>query len=209
MSDCLPPLTRPLRLRGRLALLAPLALAAGLAGAQPPGTHSPTAQAQPPAHAHGGHTAHRTHGPDSDQRGEPRHAPPRPQADPARRLAQLKQALALTPAQESAWAAFAQAMQAPAPAPVRPDRAALEKMSTPERLDHMQAMHQQQHAAMEQRMAATRAFYATLSPEQQKRFDTASARMMAGHKPRHHAPHHRLPGHPDGHHDRPGHGSHG
>jgi hypothetical protein len=44
-------------------------------------------------------------------------------------------------------------------------------MTTPERLDRMQAMKAQRDAHMQQRAEATKAFYATLNAEQKLVFD--------------------------------------
>jgi hypothetical protein len=95
------------------------------------------------------------------------------------RLAELKSKLNLQAAQEPAWNTFTQSMQHPARM-VRPERASLEKMTTPERLDMMQAMKTQRDAHMQQRADATKAFYATLSAEQKQVFDQETARMMKG-----------------------------
>lgn len=100
-------------------------------------------------------------------------------------MAELKKALQLTPAQESAWAEFMNGMRPPAAQPKRPDREALEKMSTPQRLDQMQALRKQHQEQMDKREAATRAFYARLTPEQQKRFDDQTRRMMKGREGHH------------------------
>jgi hypothetical protein len=62
----------------------------------------------------------------------------------------------------------------------RPERASLEKMTTPERLDMMEAMKAQRDAHMQQRADATKAFYTTLSAEQKQVFDQETARMMKG-----------------------------
>jgi Spy/CpxP family protein refolding chaperone len=94
-------------------------------------------------------------------------------------LAELKSKLNLQAAQEPAWNTFAQSMQHPARM-ARPERASLEKMTTPERLDMMQAMKAQRDAHMQQRADATKAFYATLSPDQKQVFDQETARMMKG-----------------------------
>ena len=48
--------------------------------------------------------------------------------------------------------------------------------SSPERIDAMQAMHTKHQAAMDQRNQATKAFYASLTPEQQKVFDERGLR---------------------------------
>ena len=95
----------------------------------------------------------------------------------AARLADFKQRLAITPAQEPAWARFTETMQAKRDF-ARLDRSGMEKLTTPERIDRMRAMRAQRNAAMDARLDATKAFYAELQPEQQRTFDTASARMM-------------------------------
>ena len=95
-----------------------------------------------------------------------------------RRMTELKSKLQLTPAQESAWTKFAEAMRPAATAP-RPDHEAMIKLPTPERIDQMRALHQQHTAQMDQRGEAAKAFYATLTTEQKKRFDEQTARMMA------------------------------
>jgi len=106
-----------------------------------------------------------------------------------KRLEALKTKLQLQAGQESAWKTFAEAMQPPAQRPARPDRAALEKLTTPERIDQMQALHAQRDAEMKRRAEATKTFYASLNPEQKKTFDAETARFMArGHErhgPRH------------------------
>src|SRR5690606_24916282 len=91
------------------------------------------------------------------------------------RLAGLKEALKITPEQEAAWLAFV-ARTGPAQADdktsaKRMDRKEWRQLTTPERLDRMAAMKAERDAAMTKRMDATRSFYASLSPEQQKVFD--------------------------------------
>lgn len=54
----------------------------------------------------------------------------------------------------------------------RPD---LSKLSTPERLDLAQQLRKERNAKAEQREQATRSFYASLNPSQQKAFDAISA----------------------------------
>ncbi len=102
----------------------------------------------------------------------------RMQAHRAERMAALKQKLQLTPAQEGAWSGFAEAQKRPARAAgqVRPDRAELARLTTPQRLDRMQARQAERSAMQTRRIDATRAFYAALSPEQQKTFDAESMR---------------------------------
>ena len=118
----------------------------------------------------------------------------------AKHLADLKTKLKLNASQESAWTAFTSATQPPTrPAPGA-DRAAaraeFEKLTTPQRIDRMQARQAERSAHFAQRAEATKTFYAVLTPEQQKTFDAESLRRG----PRGH-------GGPDGHHgprgDRP------
>ena len=93
-----------------------------------------------------------------------------------KRLDVLKAQLKITASQDGAWTAYTTAMMPPAGMMAkRPDMAELQKLSTPERIDKMQAL-QTQHmtdmkAAMAQRGDATKALYAALTPEQKKVFD--------------------------------------
>lgn len=103
----------------------------------------------------------------------------------ARRLDALKAKLQLSGAQEAAWNTFASAIRTrPAMAEHMPQHQEMMRLSTPERLDRMKALrgqHQaEMNAFMDRRAEATKAFYATLSPEQQKIFDAETARMMSG-----------------------------
>jgi hypothetical protein len=95
------------------------------------------------------------------------------------RLAELKSKLNLQAAQEPAWNTFTQSMQHPARM-ARPERASFEKMTTPERLDQMQAMKAMRDARMQQRAEATKVFYAILSADQKQVFDQETGRMMKG-----------------------------
>jgi hypothetical protein len=95
----------------------------------------------------------------------------------AQHLTELKSKLNLQAAQEPAWNTFTQSMQHPARM-ARPERASLDKMTTPERLDMMQAMKAQRDAHMQQRAETTKTFYATLSADQKQVFDQETARMM-------------------------------
>ncbi len=103
----------------------------------------------------------------------------------AQRHADLKAKLKLAPEQEGAWTTFTTAMKPPA-ALQRPNRAEMEQLNTPARLDKMQALRAQRNTEMDQRHAAIRAFYATLTPEQQKVFDAQTRRadhpMMNHHR---------------------------
>lgn len=101
------------------------------------------------------------------------------------RQADLKAKLKLAHEQEGAWTTFIAAMKPPA-SMQHPSRAEMDQLNTPARLDKMQALRAQHNAAMDQRNAATRAFYATLTPEQQKVFDAQTRRserpMMDHHR---------------------------
>ena len=113
----------------------------------------------------------------------------------AKRLADLKAQLKLTPAQESAWTTFTTAMQ-PGERPARLDRQDMDKLTTPERIDRMRAMRAQHAAEADRRGEATKTFYAALTPEQQKTFDAQSHRG------------HRMAGMKGGGEGRHGHGAH-
>ncbi|GAA4342959.1 hypothetical protein GCM10023165_25010 [Variovorax defluvii] len=113
----------------------------------------------------------------------------RMQAQRAQRLADLKQKLHLESRQESAWNQFAAAQRRPArPAgQARAEREAFAKMSTPQRLERMQARHAERNTRFNELMTATRNLYATLSPEQQKTFDAQTLRF--GPRGHGHGPH--------------------
>jgi len=102
-------------------------------------------------------------------------------------MQKLKTELKLTSEQESAWVALAGALAPPA-RPQRPDRAEMEKLNMPERLDKMKQIMSQHHEArmaeMDKHAAAVKSFYAVLTPEQKKTFD---AKAMRGWR---HGPHH-------------------
>lgn len=105
--------------------------------------------------------------------------PAKMQARMDKRFDALKAQLKISASQESAWTAYTSAMKPPAGMMAkRPDPAEMQKLSTPERIDKMQALHTQRmtdmNAAMTQRGEATKAFYATLSPEQKKVFDESA-----------------------------------
>lgn len=97
----------------------------------------------------------------------------------AKHLGELKTKLKLDASQETTWKTFADSMQPPAQR-MHPDRAALAKLSTPERIDQMQAQHAQRDAEMRKRGEATKVFYAGLNTEQKKTFDAETARFMQG-----------------------------
>ena len=92
----------------------------------------------------------------------------------AARMERLKTELKITTAQEPAWNAF---VARTAHEPRKPVAAAEDwsKLTTPQRLDKMQAQKAERDAKMTQRIDATKSFYAALTPEQQKVFDTQGA----------------------------------
>lgn len=104
--------------------------------------------------------------------------PARMQERMARRQARFKETLQITAAQEGAWNAWSASRQRPADWKRR-DRAELERLATPERLDRMRALRAERMARMDQRAEATKTFYAALSPVQKRVFDIETAR---GHR---------------------------
>jgi hypothetical protein len=100
----------------------------------------------------------------------------------AMHLADMKTKLKITAPQEAAWTAFTTSMK-PAPGMMaqRPDRAEMDKLTTPERIDKMKAMRTQRMADMnaqtDKRDEAAKSLYAALSPEQRKTFDAEHRRM--------------------------------
>lgn len=108
--------------------------------------------------------------------------------------AALKAELKLKPEQEPAWNAFVVRTQLrPAPQGAREDWS---RLTTPQRLDKMQALKTQRDAAFAQRNDAIRSFYAALDAEQQKVFDAKHLSgfqrtgMRGGHGGQHHHRHH-------------------
>lgn len=88
----------------------------------------------------------------------------------AQRMERLKADLKITAAQEPAWNAY---LARTAHEPRKPAAAEdWSKLTTPQRLDKMQALHNERSAEMAKRVDATKSFYAQLTPEQQKTFDT-------------------------------------
>ncbi len=118
-----------------------------------------------------------------------KHDPAKMQAMMAKRQADLKAALKITPAQEGAWTAYTAAMQPPAGMHAghgSEQRAEMDKLTTPQRIDKMRDMRTQRmsemSANMNKRDDATKALYAALSPEQQKVFDAQAKHGRHGGK---------------------------
>ena len=114
----------------------------------------------------------------------------RMEAERAQRMDNLHTVLRLKPGQEGAWRTFMSdtTMSRGEYGDPREQMQAMQSMTTPQRLD-MMVQHMDQHAqAFHKRADATKAFYAQLSPEQQKVFD---ASMGLQHEGRHgHMRHH-------------------
>lgn len=101
----------------------------------------------------------------------------RHQARQGDQLARLKEQLKLSPEQEGAWNTFTAAMKPSTDRPARLDRAEMEKLSTPDRIDRMRAMRAQHAADADRRGEATKTFYASLNADQKKTFDAQAHRM--------------------------------
>jgi protein CpxP len=117
----------------------------------------------------------------------------------AERQAAFKAELKLTPEQEPAWNAFMARTQPQARPERQGSREDWSQLTTPQRLDKMQALKVERDATMAKRVDAIKSFYATLNADQQKVFDSKRlagfqrAGMHRGHGHRHQ--HHG--GHPD------------
>jgi len=96
------------------------------------------------------------------------------------RIAKLKADLKLTPAQETAWNTYAATFK-PGERPQRMEREDFAKLTTPQRIDKMREMRAQRAADADRRGEATKAFYASLNPAQQKAFDVAMPMHGHGH----------------------------
>ena len=111
----------------------------------------------------------------------------------AKRLANLKEKLQISAAQEGAWNTWTAALK---PSQLqRPARGELRQLNTPQRIDRMRTLRAQRNAEMDRRGEATKAFYAALGAEQQKTFDQIGQRMARhGGKHRHGGGHHHHGG---------------
>ena len=102
-----------------------------------------------------------------------------------KRQAELKAQLKLAPEQEAAWNQFTQATQPLALEGKRPNPADMAKLTTPERIDHMQALKTQRDAHMNRKAEATKAIYAALSAEQRVVFDAETLHKPWGQRGHH------------------------
>ncbi|XLZ68206.1 Spy/CpxP family protein refolding chaperone [Massilia sp. SR12] len=103
--------------------------------------------------------------------------------DPAKRQEHMDQrakrmheALKITPAQEGAWQAYLSALQSNMPQRGQFDHAAFKQMPAPERMEKRIEISRSRIQRMESNLAATKTFYAQLTPEQQKLFDEKAGR---------------------------------
>lgn len=103
----------------------------------------------------------------------------------AKRQAELHDKLKLNATQETAWKDYVAKMIPPA-RPPRPDRAQFDQLPAPQRMEKTLAMMKEGEARMADRLAATKAFYEVLTPEQKQTFDQ-EFRHARGHG---HGPHH-------------------
>ncbi len=128
-------------------------------------------------------------------------APPNPSAEPgsqepgprgpggnweefrAFKLEKLHQDLKLTAKQESAWNEWSGKIKAERPA--WKERENLGNLTAPERMEKMLAFAKERVATLEERLAATKAFYAVLTPEQRQTFDKGFDFGPHGHGGRH------------------------
>jgi len=92
----------------------------------------------------------------------------------------LRAALQLQPGQDAALSAYLDALKPPGDRRdgLHQDYAAMEHLPTPQRLDRLMAHLDEMHARMAARIAATKQFYAQLTPSQQKAFDDLAPMMM-------------------------------
>jgi len=151
-----------------LGKFAPLALSGVILAA---GLATASVAQQPPLPA----TAMPGHGDRDGQHGGMRHADPAEHA--AKRAEHLRAALQLRPDQEAALMAFIDSHQRPAGDREKRQerRGEMAGLTTPQRLDAQKARMAEHEARFEQHAAATKRFYAQLSPAQQKAFDALHA----------------------------------
>jgi len=114
--------------------------------------------------------AHAQPAPGGPSAGSQERSPEKMRERMEKRQAELRAKLNLNANQDTAWKAYVARMR-PADMPQRPDRAEMEKLSVPERMEKRLAFMKQAEQRLTDRLAATRDFYAVLSPEQQKIFN--------------------------------------
>lgn len=104
-----------------------------------------------------------------------------PHGDPAAHAQHLRDVLQLRPDQEGALKAYLEGSKPPEMKALikddGPDGHDSKPLTTPERLDRQAARMAEMAAAFQKRAAVTKAFYAALSPSQQKAFDALGPEM--------------------------------
>lgn len=108
----------------------------------------------------------------------------------AQRQERLKQILQITPAQEGAWNTWIASRQT-GTSFRGGQRAEFAQLTTPERIDRMRALRAARMAEADRRGEATKAFYAALTPAQQKAFDALQAERGSNRGGGHFRGHHR------------------
>lgn len=99
----------------------------------------------------------------------------------AKRQTELKAKLKLTAEQEGAWTTFTAAMAPPNMANMpRMNPAEMQALTTPQRIEKMQTQKAERDAQMGKRLEAIKAFYGTLTPDQQKVLDAQPMHGMPG-----------------------------
>jgi len=117
------------------------------------------------------------------QMGAMKHAnmdPSAMQEHAARRSAALKEKLKISPAQEGVWNSYVEAMKPGVDSAKHPSREEMAKLTTPERVEKMKAIHAQHTAEMEKRSEAIKSLYAALNPDQKKILDAEPTMGMHG-----------------------------
>lgn len=89
------------------------------------------------------------------------------------RQQKLHESLKLNPEQEKAWVKFQESHPFQGKAD-RPDRAAMDKLTAPERAEKMLEHSRKHQDVMSKHVSAMKSFYDTLTPEQKKTFDEHS-----------------------------------
>ena len=103
----------------------------------------------------------------------------------AERSERLKTILQIQPNQQAAWDQYVKSTTPQARTQNKADRPDIRKLTTPERLDMAQKLRKERTAKAEQREQATRSFYQSLNPSQQKAFDQISLQRHGKHKAGH------------------------
>ncbi|MGX2038731.1 Spy/CpxP family protein refolding chaperone [Methylocaldum sp. MU1018] len=104
------------------------------------------------------------------------------------RMAELHKELKLTATQEADWNTWSAKIKEiqEKKRQSRPDWEVMKSLPAPERLEKMIDFSKQKQAHLEDVLAATKTFYATLTPEQRKVFDDLTPFGKRAHKWKHH-----------------------